>query len=214
MKSVYITVPNEHWIHQHVVEKLLWLLIDGRYGLKINLPSRKPYENNLNHIVNEFMESGFDFWLNIDADNPPRNNPLDLVELDKDIIGLPTPIWHYIGKKGERPVYWNAYDYVPESQDKAYKEHANRDGLQKVDAVGTGCILIARRVFENAEMRKAPFSRKLHPDGTVYKGNDISFCENVRENGFEIYCHFNYPCNHFSEVELNEIVEAFRNLYE
>lgn len=227
MKSVYITVPNVHWIHQHVVEKLLWLLMDKRYRLKVNLPSRKPYENNLNHIVNEFMESGFDYWLNIDSDNPPRNNPLDLIKWDKDIMGLPTPVWHYANqKKGERPVYWTAFDLAPEEGKvvnidngkvelkRGYKEHPIREGLQKVDAIGTGCFIIARRVFENPEMRKTPFTRKLNPDGTVEKGNDISFCERARENGFEIYAHYDYPCNHFSELELNKMVEAFKNLYE
>jgi hypothetical protein len=191
----------------------MWLQQDGRYRLRFIMPSHKPYENNLHHIVNDFIGGDFDFWLNIDSDNPPQNNPLDLVELDKDIIGLPTPIWHFKGdQKGERPVYWNAYDFDPTSG--AYKEHVIREGLQQVDAIGTGCFLIARRVFNNPKMQKGAFIRKLNPDGTVERGNDISFCERAREAGFEIYCHFDYPCAHFSEVELNEVVRAFRNLYE
>lgn len=213
MKYILITVPNLHWIHKHVVHKLLLLQKDSRYRLNIMLPSNKPYENNLHHIVNDFMAGDYDFWLNIDADNPPLQNPLDLVELDKDIIGLPTPIWHYIKKgKGERPVYWNGYDY--DNLNDAYREHQTREGLQKVSAVGTGCILISRRVFENKQMRKAPFERKLNKDGTVNKGNDISFCERARKQGFEIYCHYNYPCDHFSENSLTETVNAFKNLYE
>jgi len=215
MKSVLVTVPNLHWIHQFVVHKLLLLQQDKRYRLMIELPSHKPYENNLHHIVNDFMKGDYDFWLNIDSDNPPLQNPLDLVELDKDIIGLPTPIWHYEGesqRKGERPVYWNGYDYDPSKE--AYHEHQTREGLQKVDAVGTGCILISRRVFENRQMRNKPFERKLNKDGTVQKGNDISFCEKAREQDFEIYCHYDYPCDHFSENSLNEVVNAFKNLYE
>ena len=176
------------------------------------MPSHKPYENNLHHIVNDFMKGDYDFWLNIDSDNPPMHNPLDLIELDKDIIGLPTPIWHYVGKKGERPIYWNGYDY--DQSNDAYREHPVREGLQKVDAVGTGCILISRRVFENEQMRKKPFERKLNEDGTVNKGNDISFCERVREQEFEIYCHYDYPCDHFSENSLTETSNAFKNLYE
>jgi len=213
MESILITVPNLHWIHQHVVHKLLLLQLDGRYKITIKLPSHKPYENNLHHIVNDFVKEGYDFWLNIDADNPSIKNPLDLVELDKDIIGLPTPIWHYKKvKRRERPVYWNGYDYV--KKDDAYIEHLPREGLQEVDAVGTGCVLISRRVFENSNMRKAPFERKLNEDGTVNKGNDISFCERARDNGFKIYCHYGYQCDHFSELSLIETVNAFRNLYE
>lgn len=205
--KILISVPNTHWIHKHVVHKLMLLLLDGRHKTNIIMPSHKPYENNLHHIVRDVVEGDWDFWLNIDSDNPPMQNPLDLVELDKDIIGLPTPVWHFTDN-GERPVYWNGYDYVPEKD--AYKEHARKEGLQRVDAVGTGCILIARRVFENTEMQKGAFTRKLHPDGTVEKGNDISFCERATEQGFEIYCHYDYPCMHFSELELNEVVAAHK----
>ena len=212
-KRVLISIPNRYWVHITVVRCLLLLGKDTRYQTKIIFPKHRPYENNLNHIIKQFVESNYDFWLSIDTDNPPLNNPLDLVEWDKDIIGCPTPIWHYIGnKKGERPVYWNAYDYDIKSD--AYKEHQNKEGLQKVDAIGTGCFLMARRVFENEEMRKGAFMRQWHEDGTVHKGNDISFSEIARKNGFEIYCHFDYPCDHYSNLSLNEVVKAFRNMYE
>lgn len=213
MLRILVTVPNLHWIHKTVTHKLLLLQTDGRYKLTISLPSHKPYENNLQHIIQDFISGGYDYWLSMDSDNPPMNNPLDLVELDKDVIGLPTPIWHYKGnKKGERPIYWNAYDYVKESD--AYKEHLSREGLQRVDAIGTGCFLIARRVFLDKELRNTAFIRKLYENGTVNKGNDLSFSERCREKGFEIYCHFGYPCMHFTNLELNEVVGAFRNLYE
>ncbi len=212
--KVLISVPNLHWIHQHVTHKLLVLQKDNRYRTTMIFPVNKPYENNLHHIIKDFLEGDYDFWLNIDADNPPRKNPLDLIELDKDVIGLPTPIWHYDPDKdkGQRPIYWNAYDFV--SDEDGYKEHQNRDGLQRVDAVGTGCVLYARRVFENKELQKGAFTRKLDAQGCVIRGNDLAFCERAKEQGFEIYCHFDYPCNHFSEVELNEVVDGFRNLYE
>jgi hypothetical protein len=189
-----------------VVHRLLLLQQDRRYQLTIDLPSNKPFENNLHHIVRDFLAGDWDYWLTMDADNPPERNPLDLVELDKDIVGCPTPIWHYTGN-GERPIYWNVYDY-DETVD-AYREHAVRDGLQRVDAIGTGCVLFARRVFEHPAMQKGAFTRKLNDDGTVDKGNDISFCERAREAGFEIYAHFDYPAEHMVEIPLNECSRAF-----
>ena len=209
--KILISVPNTGWIHKHVCFATDKLLSDRRYEKKVIRPTHNPYENNLHHIVKEFIQREFDFWLNIDADNPPIRNPLDLVDLDLDVVGLPTPVWHS-EKFGERPVYWNGYDYVPEED--AYKEHDPRDGLQRVDAVGTGCILISSRVFHDGEMRKAPFRRQYHEDDTVHKGNDLSFCERARKRGFEVWCHYEYPCMHFNELELNETVSAFRGLYE
>lgn len=211
MKKILVSVPNMHWIHKHVVHKMLLLLCDSRYKVNIIMPSHKPYVNNLHHIINDFMDGDYDFWLNIDADNPPMQNPLDLVQLDRDIIGLPTPIWHCTNN-GERPVYWNGYDYVPESG--MYKEHEPKKGLQKVDAVGTGCLLISRRVFEKPEMRKAPFMREWNEDGTVETGNDMMFCKRAKAQGFEVYCHYDYPCDHFNELSLSETVNAFKELYE
>ena len=161
--------------------------------------------------MRDFLKGDYDYWLSFDSDNPPTQNPLDLVEYDRDIIGCPTPVWHFDGKhKGERPIYWNVYDYVKEKG--AYREYAKKEGLQKVDAVGTGCVLFARRVFENPEMQKGAFTRKLYPDGRVGKGNDISFCERAREQGFEIYAHFGYPCLHFNELELTEVIRAYGEL--
>lgn len=211
MTNVLVTVPNLHWIHKSVVVVLMKLMGDPRYRLKFDFPSKKPFENNLHHIVQDFIAGDYDFWLSIDDDNPPSRNPLDLVELDKDIIGLPTPIWHFTDTAGERPIYWNGYDY--RSANDAYAEHLPREGLQKVDAIGTGCFIIARRVFEHPDLQHGAFVRKLYSDGTVNKGNDLSFCERAREAGFEIYCHYDYPCNHFSEIDLDSIAKAITNMF-
>tara|TARA_Y100000310_G_scaffold275978_1_gene292793 strand:- start:6649 stop:7311 length:663 start_codon:yes stop_codon:yes gene_type:complete len=204
-KSVLISIPNLHWIHKLVVHKMLLLYSDGRYKTKIIMPSHKPFENNLHHIIVDFIKGNYDYWLTIDADNPPLSNPLDLVELDKDIIGCPTPILHADRKHlGDFPFYLNAYDYI-EDQD-AYKPHSPMEGLQKVDAVGTGCVLFAQRVFKCPALQKGAFLRKLNPDGTVDKGNDISFCERAKEQGFEIFAHYDYQCSHENECDLNELV--------
>lgn len=198
------------WLHKTVAAALLRIQHDRRHRLRFIMPSHRPFENNLHHIVNDFMAGGEDFWLSIDNDNPPLKNPLDLVDLDLDIVGLPTPVFHWTGKAGERPIYWNGYDYVPETD--AYREHMPKEGLQRVDAVGTGCFLVSRRVFENPTMRLGAFQRQWNVDGTVERGNDIAFCERAREQGFEIWCHYDYPCNHIVEVPLNDIVASIKGL--
>jgi len=213
--KVLVSVPNTGWIHKHCSFVLLKLQKDTRgHDLTIIEPTHAPYVNNLHKILIDFKSGAYDFWISFDSDNPPKNNPLDLIEYNLDIVGLPTPVWHNdikTRKSGERPIYWNAYDYVPEKD--AYKEHANKKGLQKVDATGTGGFVIHRRVFDNKDMI-APFLRQWNKDGTVNKGNDISFCERARKNGFEIYAHYGYSCMHFVELELGEVIEAFMNQYE
>lgn len=213
LPNILVSVPTTGWIHKHVVFAIVRLLADRRYRLRLILPTHRPFENNLHHVVHEWCQTGEDYWLSIDADNPPMRNPLDCVELDKDILGFPTPVWHFTGEhENERPIYWNAYRKVELLNDAAYKPWEPMEGLQQVDAIGTGCFLIARRVFDDAAMRQAPFLRTTLSDGRVEKGNDIAFCERARERGWKIWAHFGYPCRHFCELELNEVVKAFRGL--
>lgn len=208
--AVYITCPNLHWVHKTVAVCLMGILQDTRYSCRIDMPSAKPFENNLNQIVQRFLASDCQFWLTIDDDNPPTKNPLDLIELDLDIVGLPTPVWHYERKAGERPIYFNAYEYDPTSL--AYREFRPQEGLKEVDAVGTGCVLMHRRVFENSNMQAGAFLRTWTASGIVERGNDISFCERAKHAGFKVWAHFDYPCDHMTEVSLLEVIRSINGL--
>lgn len=203
---ILVTVPTTGWIHKRVVFSLLTIARDPR--VMVMLPTHNPFENNLHHIIHDLLHvdkyKNVTHWLSIDADNPPLRNPLELIKHNLDIIGLPTPVWHY-ANKNERPIYWNVYRKHPTEE--GYNEWVPRDGLTKVDAVGTGCFLVARRVLEHRYMQ-ACFQRTFNLDGTVDKGNDIAFCERARANGFEVWTHFDYPCDHHVELSLNEVAQA------
>lgn len=209
MKSVYLTVPNgSGWLHKHVHFAVCKILQDRRYQIRHDCPTHSPYVNNLHHCIKDFLRGGEDFWLSIDDDNPPINNPLDLMEYDLDLIGLPTPVW--CNKvKGDRPYYFNALDW--DEKEQAYRPHENTDGLQEVDAIGSGCFLVARRVILKLKDQQ-PFMRQWNRDGTVEMGGDYSFCQKVKKEGFKIWAHFNYPCHHFNEISLIEVIEAINNM--
>ena len=206
---VLISVPNgKGWLHKHVAFALLRLQQDARVQQTIILPTHTPYVNNLHKIKEDFLNGPYDYWLTMDADNPPRRNVLDCVFLDKDIIGFPTPVWANM-KEGDYPIYWNGLD----AKGDGWTPHEPTTGLQMVDAVGSGCLLIARRVM--AAMRyDHPFARVWNPDGTVEIGGDYSFCRKAKARGFEIYCHYGYPCHHFNEIEVSEIGTAFHAIQE
>jgi len=208
-KKVLLALPNLHWIHKLVMAKALAILQDKRYHVILQMPSNKPFEATLQDCVDLFIEGSYDYWLSIDADNPPENNPLDLIELDKDVVGCPTPIYHNT-RNGERPVYWNAYQF--DQATGLYREWPCREGLQKVDAIGTGCFVAARRVFEHSDLRYGAFQRKWNK-GRVERGNDLAFCERATEAGFSIHAHFDYLAEHMVEVPLNEITRGFSEMH-
>lgn len=215
MARVLVTCPNLHWIHVSVAQFLIELIIHSGHNITIKFPSLKPYENYAHHTMVELLEGPWEFWLSIDDDNPPafRKNPLDLVKEDRDIVGFPTPVYHFTGKKrGERPVIWNAYSW--DAEEEAYREFTDREGLQEVDAVGCGMILYHRRVFEHPEMQKAPFTRGTDQYGRVNLGADLAMCQRAKKAGFRIWCAFEYPCDQFSELSMNEMARAFSELHQ
>ncbi len=200
MLKVLLTVPNTGWIKTEVCGVLLSMMSESRVALSIETPCITPYVNSLNQIAKRVLDDGFDFLVSFDADNPPTRNPVDLVLLDLDVVGCPTPVW--TAKAGKsRPYYWQAFDAVGDT----WKVHAPCEGLQEVDAIGTGCFIVARRVFRAV---RAPFNREWDADGIVTVGNDMAFCRRVKAAGFKVWSHFDYPCRHFKEIDLTLPIHA------
>lgn len=200
--KVFCTVPCLDSVSRHVVMRLLQIQADERYQVDFVLPSFVPSEACRSHALGAFMEGDYDFWLSIDADNPPSRSPLDLIALDLDIVGCPTPVWQYSGDVGLPTLIWNAYR-VDEGRHQPY---ALGQGLQEVGAIGTGCFVVARRVFEHPAMREAPFSRHWARDGTIELGSDLALCERLRAAGFKIWVHWDYLCSHYSPIDLLEVM--------
>lgn len=216
MKRVLVTVPNAgKQIHKETVLSLLRLKQDDRYELTIKLPTKRPLANNQHHIINDIISENYDYWLSIDADVAPNRNPLNLIELDKDIIGCPTPGWRFkepldTYPDRNRPVYCGAYGYDKEKD--AHFVLPQGRGLQEVDAISGGCFIMARRVFDNKLLRTRGWWRRLNKDGTVYMSNDFSFCWRAKKEGFRIWVHWDYIARHYKEAEMTSVLEIFNSL--
>lgn len=193
--KVYIAILNQGAIRPELANLLINSTHDPRYQIKITYPGDRPIANNRNKIVLKFLEGDWDYLLMLDDDTVPHRSPLDLITLDKDIIGYPYPQWN------EGDIYWLAMDqdgdgYKPIPPDR-------RHGLQQVDALGTGCILIARNVLEAI---RAPFMRKWDEDGIAELGLDFYFCQKAKEAGFEVWCDWRAPCSHFKTLNLIDVL--------
>lgn len=193
--KVYIAVLNQGSIRPELANLLIHTTHDPRYQVKITYPGDRPIANNRNKIVLKFLEGDWDYLLMLDDDTVPHRSPLDLIDADKDIIGYPYPQWN------EGDIYWLAMDQDGDGYKPIPPER--RHGLQQVDAIGTGCILIKRKVLEEV---RAPFMRKWSEDGIAELGLDFYFCQKAKDAGFEVWCDWRAPCSHFKTLDLIEVL--------
>lgn len=185
---VLIAIPNLGWMRPELASFLLHLVGgERRYEFKIIFPSEKPGSVNRNRYSKRVVDEGWDYLLTIDSDVVPDRNPLDLVELDLDIIGCPTPTvkdaevgWLVLRKVDDG---WKQVDSMPEEP-------------FECDAVGGGCMLISRRVLEHPEMR-APWNITYNKDGFIEEGSDFALCRRAKDLGFKVWAHGGYRTSHF-----------------
>jgi GT2 family glycosyltransferase len=120
-----------------------------------------------------------------------------------------------------RDVYWPIIDYDPESAD-----------IMEVDAIGAGCLLVRREVFERlAEQQEREDARLVevmqHLEGYLAKedydllhehvrvmdpwfefltdeGEDMYFCRKARAAGYKVYVDLSVKCIHQGTVGIQE----------
>lgn len=198
--KLLVTILNQGYIRPELSNVQLLLAQDERVETTIQHINIKPSENARNHCVQLMLNGGYDYLLTIDHDTIPLSNPIDLIELGLDVVGFAVPQWNT--SDPAYPIYFVGMDRVAGG----YNEHKERDGLQEVDAVGSGCLLMSRKVLECVS---EPFVRKWR-DGFAVTGLDFYFCEKAKEQGFKVYCHYNYIADHIKEISLLNVLE-FKN---
>lgn len=174
----------------------------GKYQFQFFIKKSIPTDSNRNRITYEFLHGDWDYLAMFDEDNYPLKNPFDLLDFDKDVIGGIYPGW---GKDGLRfHVYRKEYAEKDNPESITYKQYApiEREGLKRVDAIGTGCIFIKRKVLETI---KTPFSYIYNEFGALKFSDDMAFCKRCDEAGFEIYAHWDFPVEHYKTVPLLQV---------
>ena len=202
--KLYVAILNKGWFRREISARVL-PKIQKTNGVIATLenPSKTwhhPISSNRNRIVKRFLKTDNEYLLMIDDDVVPLFNPADFVFAGKDVIGFPAKV-----RQGDRQLNWVAYIKRPHTNDKMLDHYSPVDftkvdqsiELLGVDAVGTGCILIHRRVLENM---KAPFHIHFDEDGILTMGTDFAFCERAKEAGFEIFTTPRRVCEHFKEL--------------
>lgn len=195
--KLLVTILNQGYIRPELADVQSLLLRDERADVTVRHLNIKPSENARNQAVKMMLDEGFDYLLTIDHDTVPLKNPIDLIELNLDVVGFAVPQWNI--SDPNYPIYFVGMDRV----ENGYNEHKEKDGLQEVDAVGSGCLLLSRKVLEAVE---EPFMRKWK-EGFAVTGLDFYFCEKAKEKGFKVYCHYDYVADHFKDLSLLSVLD-------
>jgi GT2 family glycosyltransferase len=170
-------------------------LNEKRYEVETCISAMRGIGEHRNVMAKHFLSGDWDYLLMIDADNPVPKNVLDLVELDKEVIGLPTPI-QMSPIRGLTELFWNVFD------ENGYPTKETGEGLQEAHKVGTGAILIRRDVLEKIEH---PFTTVRDADDLRIVSTDLAFCDKCRKKGIKIWTHWDYKCGHYKTIDLSTL---------
>ena len=196
---IYIGILHQDNVHVAVANKIVEMIMYCRktkkYEPTILYSKITGADHNRNVIVKNFLKSNCKWLIMMDDDNPCLKNPLELIELNKDVISCPTLMF-----RGEETttLAFNAYKRVGRNRWRTLTYKG--EGLFEMDRTGAGCIIIKRKVLEKV---KQPFASKLNPKtGERFLGEDIYFSDKAKKAGFRIWGHWNYVCSHFKTIDL------------
>ena len=195
-KKIWVAILNEGNVRQELSRVITNLQTQSAYDVHIDQPSDRPISNSRNKIVQRFLaHKEFDYLLMIDDDIVPLPTILNLADYQKDIIGA---LCFMYQQNKVLPVAFKR------NRDGLYNPiiAKDREGLLEVDAVGTGCVMLSRKVLEAV---KAPFLNEYDPDGIKTYGLDINFCQKARKKGFKVFVHLDYPCDHWQTMNLRRV---------
>ena len=141
------------------------------------------------NLLAERAKGVADYVMFLDDDVlPPINTITKLISHKKDMVcGL------YFAK--QEPHFPQIFLKNKENAEKYdCVENYERDKLIEIDACGGGCMLIKGEIFK--KLKKPYFWYIPSGENTLRKGEDLYFCEKVKEAGYKIFCDTSIICKH------------------
>jgi hypothetical protein len=202
-KSILMGIPNGSGVIPAIMVQSL-LQLHKPLPCAVMIIERQMILKARNALAMETLKGGFDYLFFVDDDNPIPPDTLEkMLEDDKDVVVAPI-LSRNPNKEGKYPLC-SFYTETIEIDGKPLRLYKNiekfrDDGyLHKVDAGGTGCMLVKRHVLEKLyekyneyifELGDIRFTKTL-VDGVEYDrrtmSEDAEFCERAVDVGCEIW---------------------------
>jgi len=168
------------------------MMLLNKHNAQIIRANSGPIHEMRNTITMRALSMDCTHLIFLDADMVyPPDTITKLVSHDKDVCGALTfkrwPNFEPLLFEGD-PYKMTLIDPIP-------------DGLCKVTATGTGCLLINTRVFDELKYPWFYFSKNTDNGGPV--GEDINFCYDAGKAGFEIFVDCAIRTEHLCNTRVN-----------
>lgn len=208
-KKLFIYVPNLGTIHPQLAKVLAeWYRIGHpEYEIFIDFPSGMlPLGNARSQCVKWFLEKSNDpddRILFIDSDIIPPLDALNkLILHNKDVVGALC----FMMKPNDNGTVVPVPVAMRYNENKEYVVYFDGKGLTEVDAIGGGCVMSTRRVFEKiSEDGNNLYDFHYYPDGTLSLVGDFHYCQSCQKSGFKVFVDFDTICEHYKEIGLKSI---------
>jgi hypothetical protein len=144
-----------------------------------------------------------------DEDNIPIRNPFSILDHNLDVCGGVYP------GRSSKGFNFHAFDLDKEKYPKEiffkFIGPDRREGVQKVDAVATGCVAIKRHVIEKMYKKGwAPFEELFDKWGIMVTSDDMAFCLKCMKLNIPVHADWNIICDHVKETSLLQCIELIQ----
>lgn len=190
--KIFIAIPTTGNIRTELAIFLLGLN-RRNYDVIVTFTIGGGIAHNRNSLVESFLKTDYEWFLFIDSDIMPPLNVLEMIKNGKDVCSGICPQF----RKGKLislvfEKYQDNYRFIQKDI---------KGDVIEIDGIGTGCLLIHRKVFER--MEKPYFEFLFDEKGMTKLSEDLNFCKKAQEAGFKIWADKRMGLHHFKTIDLN-----------
>lgn len=202
--SVFVAVPNMGGVVPELVTKLLYWVKNPEVEI-ITLPEGwQPLSVARNRVVQMFLDSKCSHLWWVDCDVVPPIDALDrLFAADKDAVSA--TCFCMGTHNGDYFPYPTVYVKEGDFYRVTYGE-----GLVEVDAVGGGCVLVHRRVYET--LGEEPYEYVSLNQGTKVLTCDFNIWQKAKKLGFKLFVDFGILCDHQRKCSIKGVQDYIAGL--
>lgn len=222
-KSIMIAIPAlDHKVNIYItawIARLLQRNADATHPHKYQimmLPGVWPVTYARNLIVQQFLRSPATHLFFLDADQVPLGDCERMFDREEDIVSGSTYL--LTTKDDKYLLVGNGFAHTGDEPGHFNPSRARIPAdLYQLDASGTGCLLISRRVFEDPAMLAAEpaedpakpltfFQMVSYPWGEVRVGEDLDFTWRAKKLGYSVVLDSTAVFDHTKEVSLGAML--------